>query len=94
MTLRQLIDNGILNKTSQIEVGDDFFGTAFSVDEKPNAKDYLTVYSDDESFCFELDQAVEIDGLVVIASTEKGYSCELHFVQKTDLDPSLYTTTN
>jgi len=85
MTLRNLIDNGLLNNVSMICAGDSEIGTCFQI-----IDDFLNVYVDDEFFCFPLDNEVVFDGLFIIVKDKRKSEHYLSFLTCTTIDPESF----
>ena len=94
ITLKQLIDKGLLTEVSQIDVGEAFIGKSyFLYHELVNEveHEYLRIdVGDFDDFIFDIDLPVEIDGYSVVATDKTGEKCELFFQKQTDIDPSLF----
>lgn len=97
MTLRNLIDKGLLSEASQIDIDEADIGVSFFVDtviqhtpEKKEIEVLRVETSDDMITDFPLDSEVEFDGLAIVMNSRFNVSHELYFKKVVDIDPSKF----
>lgn len=91
-TLRNLIAKGLLNETSQIDIGEATIGVSFYINTNLSDQEclYIETSRKKTAFSFLLDAPVTISGLSVIATDARGDECELYFKKQIDLDPEKF----
>ncbi len=87
MTLRNLIDNGLLHNVSIICIGDAEMGNSFQIED-----DFLNVYIDvnDIPLCFPLDNEAIFDGLYILIKDKHKIEYHLSFLTCTTIDPESF----
>jgi len=86
MTLKNLIDNGLLHNCSMIGVDEVDICSSFCVEEND-----LIVYFDDGLLRkFPLDNKVEFDGLFISVKDSRNKERDLHFLTCSTIDPEKF----
>lgn len=87
MTLRNLIDNGLLNNVRIIYIDNCGMKTSFQIED-----DFLNVYIDvnDIPLCFPLDNEVVFEGLYILIKDKHKIEYYLSFLTCTTIDPESF----
>lgn len=85
MTLKNLIDNGLLNNCSMIGMDEVDVSSSFNIEEND-----LFVYIEEDYYKFPLDNTVEFDGLSISVKDYTNTEHDLHFMTCSTLDPEKF----
>lgn len=85
MTLKTLIDNGLLNNCSMIGVDEVDVSSSFNIEEND-----LFVYIEEDYYKFPLDNTVEFDGLSISVNDHKNTEHDLYFMICSTIDPEKF----